>query len=108
MNLNGRDASAFNSVIEVQIKTHELRLEDIFPRVTKSHRKGNGLPWRELRYRGPNGKHGKMALDRQPDLIRAIKSKGESLDDYLIKCKNKRRSNEVAFRSTVDIVEQGR
>ncbi|CAN7575553.1 H-NS histone family protein [Acidovorax delafieldii] len=79
-----QEVAAIIADIKEQIKTHELRPEDLFPGITKTHTKANGRQKREPRYRGPNGQTWGGGSGRKPDWVREVEAKGESLDKYLI------------------------
>jgi len=79
-----QEVAAIIADIKEQIKTHELRPEDLFPGISKTHTKANGRQKREPRYRGPNGQTWGGGSGRKPDWVREIEAKGESIDKYLI------------------------
>lgn len=79
-----QEVAAIIADIKEQIKNHELRPEDLFPGISRTHTKANGRQKREPRYRGPNGQTWGGGSGRKPDWVREIEAKGESLDNYLI------------------------
>lgn len=79
-----QEVAAIIADIKEQIKNHELRPEDLFPGISRTHTKANGRQKREPRYRGPNGQTWGGGSGRKPDWVREIEAKGESLDKYLI------------------------
>lgn len=79
-----KEVAAVIADIKEKIKTHELRPEDLFPGISKTHTKANGRQKREPRYRGPNGQTWGGGSGRKPDWVREIEAKGESIDKYLI------------------------
>ena len=79
-----KELAAIIADIKEQIKTHELKPEDLFPGITKVQTKANARQKREPRYRGPNGQTWGGGSGRKPDWVREIEAKGESLEKYLI------------------------
>lgn len=79
-----QEVAAIIADIKEQIKNHELRPEDLFPGISRTHTKANGRQKREPRYRGPNGQTWGGGSGRKPDWVREIEAKGESIDKYLI------------------------
>lgn len=79
-----QEVAAIIADIKEQIKNHELRPEDLFPGISKTHTKANARQKREPRYRGPNGQTWGGGSGRKPDWVREIEAKGESIDKYLI------------------------
>lgn len=79
-----QEVAAIIAGIKEQIKTHELKPEDLFPGIAKIHSKASVRQKREPRYRGPNGQTWGGGSGRKPDWVREIEAKGESLDKYLI------------------------